>query len=127
MGKKGFVKGLAAGAVLGAVASLAMSMKAPDEKKRELQKAAHDVKDRVMAHAKKLGKLSKSSYDKIVDTTMAEYRGMKALTEDELMELRAELKGSWSDVQNIVATKPATPAKKRPAAKKKAAKKKRKS
>lgn len=100
--KKSFVKGLAAGAVLGAVASLMMSMKEPDKKKRELQKAAHDVKDKVMAHAKKLGKLTKGSYDKIVDTTIAEYRGMRALTDDELAELRTELKSSWGDVQRIL-------------------------
>ena len=57
--KKGFVKGLAAGAILGAVASLAMSMKETDKKKRALQDAAHDVKDRVIKHSTRLGKLTK--------------------------------------------------------------------
>lgn len=102
--KKGFVKGLAAGAVLGAMASLMMSMKGTAKKREELSNAAHDVKDRVMRHAKKLGKITKSSYDTIVDTTVAEYRGAKALSEEELDELRDELMQSWDDVKTIVAS-----------------------
>ena len=99
-----FIKGLAAGAVLGAAASLAMSMQKKErtEKGRALKKAANEVKDRVVTHAKKLGKLSKSAYDKIVDTTVAEYRGVKSLTDAELDELKKELKKSWSSVQKLV-------------------------
>jgi hypothetical protein len=54
------------------------------------------------AHAKQLGKLSRSAYDKIVDTTVAEYRGVKALSESELTELKDELKMHWTDVQKIL-------------------------
>lgn len=100
--KKSFVKGLAAGAVLGAVAAMLHSMTDKDKKMHDLEKAAMRIKDKVASHAKKLGKLSKAAYETIVDTTVAEYRGVKALTEDELMELKKELKSSWGDVKTMI-------------------------
>lgn len=103
--KKSFVKGLAAGAVLGAVAALVSTMKEKDKKAQELQETAMRIKDKAIAHAKKLGKLSKAAYGKIVDTTVAEFRGVKALTEDELKELKAELKASWKDVEAMLKSK----------------------
>jgi hypothetical protein len=115
MGKhKGFVKGLAAGAVLGAVASVLLSMEHKDEKKAALTKVAKRVKTRVAQHTKNIGKLTKGAYNKIVDTTVAEFRGVKDLSEGELVELRDELRASWEDVRGMVATKKPA-AKKRPA------------
>ncbi len=112
MGKhKGFVKGLAAGAVLGAVASVLMSMEHKDEKKAALARVAKRVKTRVVQHSKNIGKLTKSAYNQIVDTTIAEFRGVKDLSEDEMKELRAELRDSWSDVKGVVEPKK-SPAKK---------------
>jgi hypothetical protein len=104
MGKVGFIKGLAAGAVLGAVASLLMGMeeKERDEKMSAIKKTAGEIKDRVADHAKKLGKLTKTAYDKIVETTVAEYRGVKALSETELSELKRDLKGSWSQIEKMI-------------------------
>ncbi len=107
MGKKGFVKGLAAGAVLGAVASLIMSMEKEerDEKMKAIKKAALEIKDNVAKHAKTLGKLSKQAYGKIVDTTVGEYRGMKLLSEEDLQDLKKELKGDWQRLQKILKKK----------------------
>lgn len=104
---KGFIKGLAAGAVLGAVAALMHTVQDKDKKAKELEKVALRIKDKVAAHAKKLGKLTKAAYGKIVETTVAEYRGVKALSEEELDELREELKGSWSGVAEMMRKKPA--------------------
>ncbi len=100
-----FIKGLAAGAVLGAVAALMPTGQDKDKKAKEIEKAAMRIKDKVAAHAKKLGKLTKTAYGKIVETTVAEYRGVKALSEDELAELREELKAGWTDVREMLQKK----------------------
>ncbi|KPJ86008.1 hypothetical protein AMJ57_00850 [Parcubacteria bacterium SG8_24] len=100
-GKK-LVKGLAAGAVLYAVGSYIMKDKRAQRKKAALQKVADRTMNRVVKHAKSLGKLSKASFDKIVDATVAEYRGMKDLSSAELKEMKAELKGSWKDVREVM-------------------------
>lgn len=96
------VKGLALGAVLGAVAALMNEMKERDITAKNMTDAAQRIKDKVGKHAKKLGALTKDAYGSIVDTTVAEYRGMKALSEDELKELAKELKGSWKEVQAMM-------------------------
>ena len=59
-----------------------------------------------MAHAKSVGKLTKTAYGKIVDTTVAEFRGVKDLSEEELSELRSELKNSWDGVKVMFEKKP---------------------
>lgn len=100
--KKALVKMLAAGAVLGAVAAVVSSMKDRGVKGADLRKAAVKIKDKVAHHAKKVGKLTKAAYGKIVETTIAEYRGVKALSEEELDELRDELKDGWEDVRNMM-------------------------
>ena len=100
--KKMVVKGLALGAVLGAVAALIHEMKDRNISTKEVTNAAQRIKNKVSDHAKKLGELTKEAYGSIVDTTIAEYRGVKALTEDELKELGKELKGSWKEVQAML-------------------------
>ncbi|HCC21991.1 hypothetical protein A2480_02450 [Candidatus Uhrbacteria bacterium RIFOXYC2_FULL_47_19] len=102
----GLIKGLAAGAVLGAVAHLVLSMEHKDEKKAAIAKAADRIRRKVMAHAKSVGKLTKTAYGKIVDTTVAEFRGVKDLSEEELSELRSELKNSWDGVKVMFEKKP---------------------
>ena len=72
---------------------------------RKVKKIAGAIADRVARKAKHLGKLTKSAYGKIVETTVAEYKGVKMLSEDELRELKDELKGSWSDLHNMMMKK----------------------
>ncbi|MDD5251991.1 MAG: hypothetical protein PHT12_05145 [Patescibacteria group bacterium] len=114
MSAKKMVKGLAMGAVLAGVAAALIAMKDERNKKKmaEVIKAAGDIKDRVAAHGKKVGKLSKSSYHKIVDTTMGEYRGLKQLSDSELNEVKAELKAGWDDLQKVMKASPCPPEKK---------------
>ncbi len=116
--KKLLVKGLALGAVLGAVAALINEMKDRDISAKEVTAAAERIKTKVGKHAKKLGSLTKEAYGSIVDTTVAEYRGVKALTEDELKDLAKELKGSWKEVQAMMRKPKKTKPAKKPAGKK---------
>jgi hypothetical protein len=104
MSAKKIVKGLACGAMLAGVAAALVAMKDEKNKKKvaELSKAAEKIKDRLVGHGKKVGKLSKSAYNKIVDTTIAEYRGLKQLSDVELDELKDEMKDGWEDLQKIV-------------------------
>ena len=104
--KKSFVKGIAAGAVLAAAASLIMEMRGEGNvHAKEFKNVAKKIGDRVTKKALRLGKLSKSAYNNIVDTTIHEYRGVKALSEEELLELRMELRGSWNELKSLVAKK----------------------
>ncbi|MBI4458279.1 hypothetical protein HY633_04925 [Candidatus Uhrbacteria bacterium] len=99
--KSALIKGLAVGAVLAAVAKAVMVIKEDDKKSKELAKIAKRIKERVVGHTKSIGKLSKASYAKIVDTVMAEYRTVKDLSGSENSEIRKELKNDWSAIKKM--------------------------
>lgn len=102
MAKHPFIKGLAAGAVLGAIA--AMFMHTEDNKKstRELQRMAMEIRDRVIDHAKHVGEVTKAAYEHIVDTAMEESRDAKVLSKKELGELRDELMANWKKMKMML-------------------------
>ena len=102
---KSFIKGIAAGVVLSAAASVILLMKSKNKKTEMLRETAKDILARVSKRAATLGALTKSAYHSIVETTLAEYKGIKVLSDDELKELKAELRASWSDVQKILKKK----------------------
>lgn len=104
MGKKGLFTGLAAGAVIGAVTALVMKMndKERDVKLKAAQKAAKDISTQVAKHGKSLSKLTKAAYHQIVDTTVGEYKGVKALSQSDLAELKKELKADWVRLEKIL-------------------------
>ena len=102
MKKHPLIKGLALGAALGAAAALFMHAKDGKKKTRELQRAAMDVRDRVVEHAKRVGEVTKAGYESIVGTTLEEYREAKHLSKAELAELRDELMANWSRLKKML-------------------------
>ena len=101
---KNLIKGVALATLVTAAVALAHALK--KNKKAKLLKAAMlDAKAAVVAHAKKLEGVSRKSYAKIVDTVMAEYRGMKTLSKEEIAELSCELKEGWKEVDAKLKTK----------------------
>jgi len=99
---KKLAKGLAAGALLGAAAMFIANAAKKDPNVKAATKAAQTVAKRAMAHAKKIGKISKSAYDSIVETTVAEARGAKQLSNAEVAELRKELSASWKELAKMM-------------------------
>lgn len=102
---KPFVKGLMAAAVIGAVGLLAHSVAKNDKRAKQLKKTVEDIMDVVAKKALTLGKLTKSAYNKIVDTAVSEYKTAADFSGDELKELADELKNSWKDVESIFKSK----------------------
>jgi hypothetical protein len=103
---KGLIKLLAAGALVGAVVHIINKVEDKDKKKAALTRAASKVGKLVSEHAKKVGHVTKERFDKIVDTVVKEYKGAKELSEDEMKELKSELKSSWRDVKDVLTMKP---------------------
>lgn len=96
MAKNALGKGIALATLVAGAVALAHAMK-KNKKARLLKSAALDAKAHVVAHAKKLGGVSKKSYGKIVDSVLAEYGKMKSFTKQELADLACDLKDSWDD------------------------------
>lgn len=94
--KKALGKGLAIATMVAGAVALAHALK-KNKKARLLKAAAKDAKEHVIAHAKKLGGVSRKSYAKIVDSVLAEYGKMKTFTKQEVADLACELKDGWDD------------------------------
>ncbi len=60
---------------------------------------ATSVKKEVVKDLEKVGKVSKSAYDKSVDTVIKGYEGAKNIDQADLMELAGELKAGWDSVK----------------------------
>lgn len=99
--KKVIAKGLAIATMVAAAVALAHALK-KNKKARMLKSAAKDAKEHVIAHAKKLGGVSKKSYAKIVDSVIGEYAKMKTFTKAEVAELSHELKDGWDDTAKML-------------------------
>jgi hypothetical protein len=102
--KKALGKGIAIATMVAAAVALAHALK-KNKKARLLKAAARDAKEHVIAHAKKLGGVSKQSYAKIVDAVMAEYAKMKTLSKQEIADLSHELKDGWDETAKMLKKK----------------------
>jgi hypothetical protein len=98
MGKNGLIKLLAAGALVGAAAHLYKKHDGA-QKKAALAKVANNVGKKVGMHAKRVGKVTKSSFKSIVDSVVDEYQDTKDMTAGELKELKTELMNGWDKIQ----------------------------
>ena len=99
--KKAIMKGVALATLVASAVALTQALK-KNRKSKVLKEAAMDAKENVLAHARKLGKVSKDSYGKVVDAVMAEYAAMKTLSKKELSELRDELKEGWEGAKDRI-------------------------
>lgn len=99
--KKAVGKSLAIATLVAGAVALAHALK-KNKKAKMLAAAAAEAKDHVVAHAKKLGGVSKKSYAKIVDSVIGEYGSMKTFTKREAQALAEELKDEWEGVKVIV-------------------------
>lgn len=102
--KKMIGKGIAIATLVTAAVALAHALK-KNKKARMLKAAAKDAKEHVIAHARKLGGVSKKSYAKVVDAVMAEYSKMKTLSKEEVAALSHELKDGWDDTAKMLKKK----------------------
>lgn len=99
--KKSVGKSLAIATLVAGAVALAHALK-KNKKAKMLAAAATEAKDHVVAHAKKLGGVSKKSYANIVDSVIDEYSNMKTFTKREAEALAEELKDGWDGVKVAV-------------------------
>jgi hypothetical protein len=106
MSKKGLIKLLAAGALVGAAVHMINKIEDKDKKRAALTRAAKRVGQRASDHAKKMGSLTKIHFNKIIDNAVKEFKDAKNLSGDELEGLKTELKSGWNEIKDIFVKRP---------------------
>lgn len=71
--------------------------------RKKVAKWASDFKEDVVLDLNKAGKVTKQTYQKIIDTTAKNYSGLKNVSTMELAALAADLKGSWDSISGELA------------------------
>ncbi len=99
MFKKGFLKGAALGVLLASAAALLCAPQSGKRTRKDAQKLANSLLKRMLKQARSLNSLSKDAYEKMVETSLAEYAKGKKITSEYLNEMKAILKGHWGEVQ----------------------------
>lgn len=100
-------KALAVGAGLAAVAAAAAGVYMLTGKnaknRKKLAKWVGDMQNDVVKELNKAGKVTKQTYNKVVDTAVKNYKGLKNVSTEELALAAAELKSSWELISAEVA------------------------
>ncbi len=112
-----FIKGLAIGAVAGAVAGILFAPKAGVETRKDIQQLAENVRDKavdIYSEARKkvekkakslkaLGeKIDEKKYSTIVNEIVDEYKSKDILSSDSAKKLGTQLKKDWTAVKKAI-------------------------
>ncbi len=112
-----FIKGLAIGAVAGAVAGVLFAPKSGLETRRDLQELAENIKDKAVdtysearkkvekkaKSLKSLGeKIDEKKYSSIVNEIVDEYKSKDILSSDSAKKLGTQLKKDWTTVKKAI-------------------------
>ncbi len=112
-----FIKGLAIGAIAGAVAGVLFAPKAGAETRKDIQELAENVRDKAVdtySEARKkvekkvksmkaLGeKIDEKKYSAIVNEIVDEYKSKDILSSDSAKKLGSQLKKDWTTVKKAV-------------------------
>ena len=112
-----FLKGLAIGAVAGAVTGILLAPKSGKETREDIQKLAVDLKEkaqdiysdakkkveRKVKNLKELGKkVDEKRYAVLVNEIVDEYKQKEVLSSDSAKKLASQLKKDWATVKKAV-------------------------
>mgnify|MGYP000630873341 CR=1 FL=1 len=106
--KKTQKQAIAVGAGLAAVAAAAAGVYMLTGKnaknRKKVSKWVGDMQSEVVQELNKAGKVTKATYNKVVDAAAKNYKGLKNVSAGELAMVAAELKSSWDRISSELQT-----------------------
>jgi gas vesicle protein len=104
MDKKDFAAGIAAGAIIGAMAGILLAPKSGKETRDDIKKFVDDSKTKIANKVKEVGDLTKEQYEKIVDLVVDEGSKTIDVTKEDLGQLKSDLKERYNAVKERLQT-----------------------
>lgn len=102
MDKKGFLKGAALGALIASAAALLCAPQSGKKTRKDAEKFANAVLKKMLRQARSLSSLSKDAYEKMIDSSLADYSKGKKITSSYLNEMKDILSGHWNEVRKVL-------------------------
>lgn len=103
MDTKDVAAGVAVGAVLGALAGVLLAPKSGEETRKELAKFVDSTKENLAKKLQEVKNLTQQEYDRLVDLVVKESGETWDVAEDDLGQLRTDLKTRYDEVKKRLA------------------------
>jgi len=100
--EKDLLIGASVGAIAGVIAGLLFAPKSGKETRADLAKHLHEMKDKIAKELDKAGKVTKETYDKIVDKIVKVYEVEKKITPADAKDVIAKLKNNFEEVKKAL-------------------------
>ena len=103
MGAKKFLGTLALGALIGGALGLFLNPETGKKNRDRFKKLSKQVSEHLVREVGKAGKIGRKEYDAVVENIVKKYSKDDLMHKDAWVEIVAELKERWGDIQKEVA------------------------
>ncbi|OGF34270.1 hypothetical protein A2482_02500 [Candidatus Falkowbacteria bacterium RIFOXYC2_FULL_48_21] len=103
MGTKKFIGTLALGALIGGAIGLFLNPETGKKNRDRFKKLSKQVSEQLVREVGKAGKIGRKEYDAVVENIVKKYSKDDLLNKAAWVEIVAELKERWADIQKEVA------------------------
>ncbi|PIS07734.1 hypothetical protein COT78_02075 [Candidatus Berkelbacteria bacterium CG10_big_fil_rev_8_21_14_0_10_43_13] len=100
--EKELLIGASVGALAGVIAGLLFAPKSGKETQEDLKKYMHEMKNKIAKELDKAGKVTKETYEKVVDKIVKVYEVEKKITPADAKDILAKLKNNFAEVKKAL-------------------------
>ena len=99
---KGTLIGATVGALAGVIAGVLLAPKSGKETRADLAKHMHEMKEKIAKELDNAGKVTKETYNKIVDKIVKVYEVEKKITVGDAKDIKEKLDNNYEEVKKAI-------------------------
>jgi len=99
---KGVIIGASAGVLAGVIAGVLLAPKSGKETRADIGKYVHEMKDKIEGELTKAGKVTKETYNEIVEKIVKVYELEKKITAKDAKDIREKLDNNYEEVKKAI-------------------------
>lgn len=99
---KGILIGASAGILAGAIAGVLFAPKSGKETRADIANYVHEMKDKIADELAKVGKVTKETYNQIVEKVVRVYELEKKITTEDAKDIKEKLDNNFEQVVKTI-------------------------
>lgn len=99
---KGLMIGATAGILAGAIAGILLAPKSGKATRADITKYLHEMKDEIAGELAKAGKVTKETYNEIVEKIVKVYELEKKITVEDAKDIKEKLDENFKEVTKLI-------------------------
>lgn len=109
---KGIVIGAGVGVLAGVIAGILLAPKSGKETRADIANYMHEMKDKIAKELAKAGKVTRETYNGIVEKIVKVYKLEKKITKEDAEDIQKKLDNNYDQVVKVLESKKAKEVKK---------------